>query len=1077
MALLSGDFSKRQNQKQGVTRKIRHQIVTDTHPPRSLFAPKKDGFPAWIGHCGLRAILCLVMAIQALFSTQSVAQSSYYLFESGHVRPMALSPDGSRLFAVNTPDNRLEIYEVAAGGLVHLHSVPVGMEPVAVAARTNSEVWVVNHLSDSVSIVDAGAAEPTVSATLLVGDEPRDIVFAGTGNSRAYISSARRGQHFTDPSLTGLPGAGDPQLAVDGTSRASVWIYNAASPGTDSAVGGLPLGIIEFFSDTPRALTKSADGNTVYIAAFKSGNQTTALSETVVCDGFQISGGSGCGINAPGGVAGPATNDPALVTGVADAPEVGIIVKFNGSQWLDSIGRDWSDLVTFTIPDTDVFAFNANVTSPADFNLVEYAGVGTILFNMAVNPVSGKVYVTNTESPNHIRFEGSGHHGGSTVQGHLSRSQISVLDPIAQSVAVNHLNQHIDYSKLHTDNDPLVDAEINAMRPHTLSIPLQIEVSSDGTTAYMAAMGSSKVGVFATADLEDPAFASNFDPTTQSANYIDTAGGPTGLVLDEAHGKLYVMQRFDHSIAEISLATGATLATHAIADPEPASVTEGRPFLYDGLISSGNGESSCASCHIFGAMDQLAWDLGDPDVRVSATNNQPSLLSVLGAPTTSVPFHPMKGPMTTQTLKGMATHGAMHWRGDRVDGLAVDACNGSSISMADCDEELSFNNFRVAFEGLLGRDGMISASDMQKFTDFTLQMILPPNPVANLDNSFTPAQANAANFFNTGLTDGGVITCNQCHVLDAASGFFGSGGFESTEGEPQNFKVAHLRNMYDKVGLSGTSLFGSPGGTGAMVRGFGYLHDGSVGSVRDFVSGTVFGLNPTQIEEMTQLMLAFPTDLAPAVGQQVTLNGSNAAVANPRIDLLRQRAQASFTSFILGGVTTECDLVVKAEIGGQQRGWLMQSGGSYIDDMGATISDSALRALAPANPLTFTCAVPGSGFRMALDRDEDTVTDGNDNCSALANSDQANFDADSQGDACDSDDDNDNLSDEEEQIIGTNALNPDSDGDGFDDGTEVAAGSDPLSSISVPGGVNVPLTPIAVALLLLALAAVQRRLA
>src|SRR3954463_7717927 len=81
------------------------------------------------------------------------ATSAYTLFESGQVRPLALSPDGKRLFAVNTPDNRLEIFRVKHGGLVHQASVPVGLEPVAVAARSNSEVWVVNHLSDSVSVV------------------------------------------------------------------------------------------------------------------------------------------------------------------------------------------------------------------------------------------------------------------------------------------------------------------------------------------------------------------------------------------------------------------------------------------------------------------------------------------------------------------------------------------------------------------------------------------------------------------------------------------------------------------------------------------------------------------------------------------------------------------------------------------------------------------------------------------------------------------------------------------------------------------------------------------------------------
>ena len=77
--------------------------------------------------------------------------------------------------------------------------MPVGLEPVAVAARTNTEVWVVNHLSDSVSIVDVGATPPRVVRTLLVGDEPRDIVFAGRPRrrhfTRAFITTAHRGQN------------------------------------------------------------------------------------------------------------------------------------------------------------------------------------------------------------------------------------------------------------------------------------------------------------------------------------------------------------------------------------------------------------------------------------------------------------------------------------------------------------------------------------------------------------------------------------------------------------------------------------------------------------------------------------------------------------------------------------------------------------------------------------------------------------------------------------------------------------------------------------------------------------------
>ena len=80
------------------------------------------------------------------------AQAQFVPFESGMVRGLAL--DGGRLYAVNTPDNRLEVYDVESdGGLLHRHSVVVGLEPVAVAVF-GSQAWVVNHLSDSVSIGD-----------------------------------------------------------------------------------------------------------------------------------------------------------------------------------------------------------------------------------------------------------------------------------------------------------------------------------------------------------------------------------------------------------------------------------------------------------------------------------------------------------------------------------------------------------------------------------------------------------------------------------------------------------------------------------------------------------------------------------------------------------------------------------------------------------------------------------------------------------------------------------------------------------------------------------------------------------
>ena len=56
-----------------------------------------------------------------------------------------------------------------------------------------------------------------------------------------------------------------------------------------------------------------------------------------------------------------------------------------------------------------------------------FTRVGTTLFNMAVNRVNGKVYVTNTEARNEVRFEGPGIFWGDTVRGHNSDNRISVL--------------------------------------------------------------------------------------------------------------------------------------------------------------------------------------------------------------------------------------------------------------------------------------------------------------------------------------------------------------------------------------------------------------------------------------------------------------------------------------------------------------------------------------------------------------------------------------------------------------------------------------------------------------------------
>ncbi|GAC1538746.1 MAG: hypothetical protein NVS3B10_03320 [Polyangiales bacterium] len=924
-----------------------------------------------------------------------VPEAAFTAFESGQVRPLALSPNGKLLFAVNTPDNRLEIFRVKDHGLQAVASVPVGLEPVAVAARSEDEVWVVNHLSDSISIVHLDD-HPHVVRTLLVGDEPRDIVFAGADKNRAFITTAHRGQNI----------GFDPQLTTAGIGRADVWVFDADALG--DALGGTPTTIINLFSDTPRALAVTPDGSTVYAAGFDSGNRTTVLHERIVTNGP-----NGDGV---GGFAPPPLKNAAGI----QRPLSGLIVRNDGTHWVDELGRVWDNQVKFNLPDKDVFAIDATANPPAPKSATSfYSGVGTTLFNMAVNPVSGKVYVSNTDARNNVRFEGHNAAGLSThgtVRGHIVESRITVLD--GGVATAHHLNSQLDYTRDATD----------AEHAASLAFPTGMEVTADGGTLYVAALGSSKVGVFSTSELE----AGTFTPST--ANQIAVkGGGPTGMALDEKEGVLFVLTRFDNSISVIDTGSKSEVAHVSMFNPEPASITSGRRFLYDAAATSNHGDSACASCHVFGDFDSLAWDLGDPDgaaVPIPGPFTIPTpVMNAIGLTKDKLFNVSLKGPMTTQSLRGMANHGPMHWRGDRGGGL--DPSTGAVVPSAQpntgtFDEVAAFAVFNVAFPGLLGANTRLSPADMQAFTDFILQVTYPPNPVRHLDNSLTPAQQAGRDFYFNHVTDAAGVdhelpsdtfrNCNGCHTLDpdgnkafgvAKPGFFGTEGRYSFEDEPQFMKVPHLRNAYQKVGMFGmANTFGlkidSPAPNppllaflpeplnnnhpaGDQVRGFGFIHDGSSDTLFRFFGSTVFAQRPTSSPfpnpygipptadgvrirlELEQFVLAFDSNLKPIVGQQTTLTETNGAVAGPRIDLLEARALAG-----------DCDLVVKTADG---HGYLYAPvTGTYTPDEsdGTAVRSADLRAAGDHGPLTFTAVPPGSGVRIGIDRDLDGVLDGDD---------------------------------------------------------------------------------------------------
>jgi YVTN family beta-propeller protein len=903
----------------------------------------------------------LCLALLSLFAAASAsAQGNYTLFESGPVRPLALSPDGTTLFACNIPDARLEIFAVSAAGLAHVGSVPVGLEPVAVAARTNGEVWVVNQLSDSVSIVDV--ASRRVTRTLLVGDEPRDIVFAGSARNRAFITAAHRGQNRP----------GDPQLLEGGVGRSDVWVFDATSLG--AALGGTPLTILNLFGDTPRALAVTPNGATVYAAVFHSGDQTTIVPQGILPTPPPLQ----------------TLPEPAPVGGTLATPQVGVMLKYqSGTTWVDVTGATHTNLVQFLLPDHDVFAIDANATTPAQTSVFDH--VGTILFNMVVNPVSGVVYVSNTDANNMDRFEGF---GATNLRGELHKARISILSGTS-TVETRHLNKHIDYAPAVA---PL------AVNQASLGIPTEMAITSNGATLYLAAFGSQEIGIIDTAQLALNTF------TPSAADHIPlSAGGPGGVVLDEPRNRLYVYTRFDDGISVVNPTARLEVGHLTVHNPEVADITIGRRFLYDTHLTSSNGEASCASCHVFSDFDSLAWDLGAPDpdgavllnnnpfVKVGAGTTGPAIVGpflVLLNPAIvpgNVDFHPLKGPMTTQTLRGMDHGGPMHWRGDRSGGGFSDRGNNFDGDPNALDEAQAFEKFNVAFVGLLGRASQLTNDDMVAFRKFILKVQLPPNPIRNLDQTLTTAQAAGAGFY-AGPNSDTLKNCNGCHTLDPSIGAFGTSGLSTFEGLTQHFKVPHLRNAYQKVGMYGMMTagaipaHGSP--TAEQVRGTGYLNDGSVDTVISFLNGGVFVFpadatndpnaplgNPgaAMRNNVANFVMAFPSDLAPIVGQQVTLSSTNSSdsAVTARLALLIARALTPYVD-VDRFPNNECDLVVKGKIGGVPRGWWLSATDTFTPDSSAdaTLTDAGLRALAsvPGQELTYTCAPPGSGPRMGIDR-------------------------------------------------------------------------------------------------------------
>jgi YVTN family beta-propeller protein len=881
-------------------------------------------------------------------------------WESPHVSPLAVTPDGMRLLAVNTADARLEVFSITGATPVKAGSIPVGLDPVTVRVRSNTEAWVVNHISDTVSVVDLTTM--TVRATLKTQDEPWDVVFAGA-TPRAYVSC--------------------------GTSHV-VLVFDPLN--LDAAPVSIPI-----LGEMPRAMGVSPDGLTVYVAIFESGNNTTALGggaagTNIGFPPLAVNNATGPygGVNPPpnaGGIFSPAIA-PQNTSPNPLPPKVSLIVRKNAAgQWMDDNAHNWTSFVSGPNAPTlsgraagwDLYDDDVAMINTAN-NVVSYVhGLMNLCMGLAVNPANGRIAVIGTDATNEVRFE-------PVVNGKFVRVKYASVDPAAPaSPSIVDLNSHLTYA---------VSTIPQSERDKSIGDPRGIVFNSAGATAYICGMGSNNVIVIDASGARTPA-----------DNVVNVGKGPTGLALDSGGGRLFVLNKFDASISTISTSTRTVTGTTSFFDPTPTAIKVGRKHLYDTHKNSGLGQAACASCHIDATMDRLAWDLGNPGgdpIAVSTANRNlgQGLFGLEPSSTTTAyqPYHPMKGPMTTQTLQDIVAHEPFHWRGDK----------------------LGLEEFNGAFIGLQGDDTNLTPAEMPEFEDFLATIAFPPNPYRNFDNTlptslplpghFTTGRFAAAgaplptgNAVN-GLTayrsqttrlDMNAFACVTCHTLPTGEGTDmkqaaplttgysiiapGPNGerhlqLVSTDGLTNvTMKTPQLRNEYKKVGFNATQT--------RNTAGFGVLHDGSVDSIERFVSEPVFNVTGDQmIADLTAFILCISGSDLPQGSANAPLEPPGPPSKDTRAAVGAQTTAAAtidttkINAMIALADANKVGIIAKGFVGGVQRGYKYNGSGMWRPDRTAEalIPTASLEGLAGAtSPITFTVVVLGQQTRLGIDRDED----------------------------------------------------------------------------------------------------------
>lgn len=904
-----------------------------------------------------------------------LAQGEYVNFESPNIHPIAVSSDGNTVFAVNTPNNSLVVLSTA-GGLHKLDEIFVGLDPVSLEIQPGTEdaiVWVANHISDTVAVVDTQAGK--VMDVINVGDEPVYILFDPTG---AFAFVVIQGSPYTPDNAapTNSPFVELGHLVTIDTA-------------TRQVVSNTYLDC-----NTPRAAVYDAATQQIVVAAHHSGNNTT-LAGTPVELHYATptptdppplvgipSGARGClapnpctdsngcvcrmipslwvaqQFSATAGIFDPTPGEMSELSPWPDdagsnaAPLVPRIVRDNAGDWYeitrsiltDEAGLPKSDMVALMnselgiinaaevithmyqdakdTVDHDLIVLDASApgaSAGVGLPITRFIGnVGTTLNGIAQNPVTRDLFVANLQANNTVRQ-------AVNLNGRFLDHVIEIVADYDQPAPIiMHADLHYGIPNF----DDVSGPNPNAWQK-SLAHPHAIAFHGNGLWAVVTSLGMDRIGIVN-------------GLTGRVLGRLDVPPGPRGLAVDSVANRVYVLSRHAMTVTAVDVSAPSApqiIDRLALFNPEPRRIREGRRFHYSAKFSH-NGGHSCDSCHPDTDFDRLAWDLGSNGI--AHQPGPPNLPEAVN--------HPLKGPMVTQSLRGLDRHEPLHWRGDKP----------------------VFQDFNEAFRNLLGGEEL-AAEEMDAFNGFIKSVLYRPNPYFKRTNAFK--EPRAVNGLVTYLT-----FCNACHQMipDLGNPLGHDGAAFTTNGDAgisaaaffgQFQLVTQMRGLHKKF-------------IGDYYNGFGMIHDGREEResnahplqtfLNEFFPETLTGITLEDQLDMIAAMNAFPSNVMNVVGWEVVVKTPVLAPALSNLDVM----VAQYLK-----VPSHCDIIAKASIGGVQRGyWLIEAEAgvrTFLSDQGEQISqDELLALLQPDDVLIFTAVPPGSGKRIGIDQDTDGIPDG-----------------------------------------------------------------------------------------------------